>query len=310
MQLHRTRPDLLRAERSDPSRARQLRRLHAAGRVIRLRAGVYLDKQVWDALDTSDKHLAMAWAVAPDLGPTSAFSHVTAALIHGWPLIGPAPERIHVVDWELVGVEHRVGLIRHGIDPAGLCLGPRRFDGVPVVDALGTAMAVARTCDPAVAAVAIDHAVRMKAIDRKGFEEHLPPPASRGGRRARLVATALDPAHESPGESYSSIRLVQLGVTNIHPQHEFFTNGFCDRVDFWLPDAGVVVEFDGKQKYVDRGMLAGRDPGEVLWQEKRREDRIRTRREVRSVIRVTWWHLESLDRFRALLRSHGVLITP
>ena len=48
---------------------------------------------------------------------------------------------------------------------------------------------------------------------------------------------------------------------------------FVARVDAWYEDTAVAIEFDGRVKYLDpRG---GRSAGEVLWQEKRREDQVR-----------------------------------
>ncbi len=48
---------------------------------------------------------------------------------------------------------------------------------------------------------------------------------------------------------------------------------FVGRVDAWYEEAAVAIEFDGRVKYVDP--RDGRTPGEVAWDEKRREDRIR-----------------------------------
>jgi hypothetical protein len=44
-------------------------------------------------------------------------------------------------------------------------------------------------------------------------------------------------------------------------------------VDAWFDDAAVAVEFDGRVKYTDP--WRDRDPGQVLWEEKRREDALR-----------------------------------
>ena len=49
--------------------------------------------------------------------------------------------------------------------------------------------------------------------------------------------------------------------------------GLIGRVDAWYEDAAVAVEFDGRVKYLDP--RDGSSPGEVLWEEKRREDRMR-----------------------------------
>lgn len=308
MQYRRTRPPLLRAPDTDPSAGRRLRRLHAAGKAVRLRAGVYIDAGLWAGLDPGDRHLVRAWAIAPDVALTAAFSHVTAALIHGWALLGGITDRVHVVDGSLHGVEHRSGVVRHGAGGGSCGIAAVRFDGVAVTDHLTTAVQLALTSEPHVAAVAIDSAIRAGHLEVGRFEAALPVGPARGSRRARSVVAALDPLHESVGESFTAIRMVECGITTIEAQREFRTPEHVDRVDFWLPELGVVVEFDGKQKYSDPAMLGHRSPQEALWQEKVREDRLRRRPEVRTVVRPTWWHLVELDRFRALFRSHGVIL--
>lgn len=273
---------------------------------MRLHNGVYLPRSIWEGLDPADRHLARVWAVAPVVPAGGVFTHLTAALIHGWPLIGPAPDRVHVTVPTIEQTVHRAGVILHAPGAGALHLAAARLDGVPVGDRATTASLVARTEPVHVAAVAIDAAVRDGSLTAAQLADALPAGPGRGSRRARTVLAALDARHETAGESYTAIRLVQIGVGQVVPQHEFRHDGFTDRVDFWLPDIRVVVEFDGKQKYTDPAMLAGRHPGDVVWTEKRREDRLRRRREVRTVVRVTWWHLERLDRFQALFRSHDL----
>ncbi|MFJ4296559.1 hypothetical protein [Curtobacterium sp. NPDC089689] len=179
--------------------------------------------------------------------------------------------------------------------------------GVPITGALRTAVDLAATVEPAVAAVAIDHAVRARLITVDDFVAALPAPRRRGFVRGRTVAEALDPLHESVGESYTAIRMVEIGLPRPVAQHEFrVEDGHTDRVDFWFEELGVVVEFDGKQKYVDREALAGRSPDEALWHEKVREDRLRAFTAVRTVVRPTWWHLVEPDRLVTLFRQHRV----
>ncbi|MFJ6170872.1 hypothetical protein [Curtobacterium sp. NPDC092190] len=307
MRHHRERPTLLRAD-GDDSRARTLRRQHRAGLLVRLRAGTYLARTSWVELDQADRHLVRIWAVAPVVPTGAAFSHVSAALVHGWPLVGPAPERVHVTVPGAERTVHRAGLVLHATGGAQVRLAPARLDGVPVTDLVTTASTVATSMPVHVAAVAIDGAVRAGALTPSELATALPAGPARGSRRAQTVLRALDARHETVGESYTAVRLVESGIDRVVPQHEFRHDHVVDRVDFWLPDSGTVIEFDGKVKYTDPMMLAGRDPGEVAWAEKRREDRLRQRSEVRTVIRVTWWHLERLDRFQGLVRAHGLVL--
>ncbi|WP_139199278.1 hypothetical protein [Curtobacterium sp. MCBA15_013] len=302
------RPLLLRATAADPSHARLLQRRHAAGSLVRLLAGVYICTADWDRLDPVGRHLARARAVAPRLRPGSVFSHLSAALIHGWPLIGDAPDRVHVTDRAAPVIQHRAGLIRHPSSRTP-CTRARPFDGVPVTCTLDTACAVIATEPAHVAAVAVDAAIRGGTLALADLRQAVPERPARGSVRAETVLAAFHVRHESVGESFTAIRFVQLGLPPCEPQVEFrHADGSVDRVDFWFPSLGVVVEFDGRQKYVDPSMLDGRDPADVLWAEKRREDRLRSLPAVRTVIRVTWWHLVELDRLRALFRAHGVRV--
>lgn len=226
--------------------------------------------------------------------------------MHGWPLVGDAPDRVHVIDPATPAIQHRAGLIRHpGRRPPRVH--DRTFQGVPVTNPLETARAVITTEPVHVAAVAVDAGVRAGTLDIADLRHTLPSRPARGSVRAETVLAALHGRHDSVGESFTAIRFVQLGLPPCEPQVEFrYEDGSVDRVDFWFPSLGVVVEFDGRQKYVDPTMLDGRRPSDVLWAEKRREDRLRALPAVRTVIRVTWWHLVDLDRLRALFRAHGV----
>lgn len=297
-------PRLLRAD--DRARSRSLQRRHRAGLLVRVTDGVYVDAPAWHAMTAVQRHLATARALAPALRSTAAFSHLTAAIALGWPLVGRPPDRVHVTDARTVRTEHRAHLVRHAGEPA-LDHRAMTLDGVPITGALRTAVDLAATVEPAVAAVAIDHAVRTRLITVDDFVAALPGPRRRGSVRGRTVAEALDPLHESAGESYTAIRMVEIGLPRPVAQHEFrVEGGHADRVDFWFEELGVVVEFDGKQKYVDRELLGERSPEEALWNEKLREDRLRSVSPVRTVVRPTWWHLVDPDRLRALFRQHRV----
>jgi len=308
MREHPRRPPILRATATDPAGTRALQRRHAAGAVVRLLPGVFIATEVWAGLTPAEQHLARARAVAPHLRPGSVFSHGTAAMIHGWPWIGATGDRVHVLDPAAAVIQHRVGVIRH---PGGPRTTPDHvaFDGVPVTSMLETAVTIATTIEQHVAAVAVDAAVRAGDLLIDEIRSAAPRRPARGSVRAAAVLDALDPLHESVGESFAAARFVQLGLPRCTSQARVrHHDGTVDRVDFWFPSLGVVVEFDGRQKYVDPSMLQGRDPGDVLWAEKRREDRIRALPAVRTVIRVTWWHLVELDRLRALFRAHGVRV--
>jgi very-short-patch-repair endonuclease len=106
------------------------------------------------------------------------------------------------------------------------------------------------------------------------------PHSSRAASMLRLV----DGRRESVGESRCGVALAMAGIA-VTPQVRIRDERgeFVARVDFLVDGTMVVIEFDGKIKY------ASGDP-QVLWDEKRREDRLRRLGYV--VVRITWAQLE------------------
>jgi len=117
------------------------------------------------------------------------------------------------------------------------------------------------------------------------------PHSSRAASMLRLV----DGRRESVGETRCGVTLAMAGIA-VTPQVTITDarGNFVARVDFLVDGSMVVVEFDGKVKY------ASGDP-EVLWHEKRREDRLRALGYV--VVRVTWAQLERPGAVVAAVRS-------
>ncbi len=115
------------------------------------------------------------------------------------------------------------------------------------------------------------------------------PVRARAGARAVRAFRAGEPGARSrrrtlrvTGESRRSGGARRGGGADVVLQHEFRDDdGTIGFVDFWFPDQGVVLEFDGRVKYRDharRGMTAA----DVLVAEKQREDRLRRHPDVRG----------------------------
>lgn len=105
-----------------------------------------------------------------------------------------------------------------------------------------------------------------------------------GSSRVRAMLGFIDGRSESVGETRCRIELMAHGIQLV-PQVEIHeANGsLVGRVDFLVEGRRVIVEFDGKVKYADGDR-------NVLWDEKRREDRLRSLGYV--VVRITWADLE------------------
>jgi hypothetical protein len=129
----------------------------------------------------------------------------------------------------------------------------------------------------------------------------------RGASRAVRAVSQADGRAESPLETRGRLRIVGSGLPTPLLQVEIRTRGrLVAVVDAWFEEAAVAVEFDGRVKYTDP--WRGRDPAQVLWEEKRREDDLRAL-DIR-VVRITdddverrWPHVEG--KLRALMTRPG-----
>jgi hypothetical protein len=112
------------------------------------------------------------------------------------------------------------------------------------------------------AMMAADAALREGLITRADIDIELADATGWPGvRQAREVLALGDPRAESPLESITRLALHDDGFPAPEPQ---FWIG-RDRVDFAWPRYRVVLEADGKEKY----------SGEALWEERKREARLR-----------------------------------
>ncbi|NQX28709.1 hypothetical protein HQQ81_15280 [Microbacteriaceae bacterium VKM Ac-2854] len=127
----------------------------------------------------------------------------------------------------------------------------------------------------------------------------------RGGRTLSRAGRFADAASESPGESLSRVRIHQLGLPPPRLQvvrHR--PDGSRERPDFDWPDHRVVGEFDGKEKYLKPEYLGRMSPGEAVYAEKRREDRLR--RDGDEVARWGWGELMRPELLSGILLEAGL----
>lgn len=295
--------DLFRTNTLDRAAARHLQRRQRSGELVRVRHGVYVERRAWEALDQRSRHLVRMRAAIPLLRPHAVWALDSAAAVLGIPRIDPWPERVHAIVPGLSSDLHRAGMTLHTGRPVP---GEGSFHGVGFTGVQQTAIELARRGSLSAAVVVLDHAVRA-GVERSTLQHAAAEVGPWGAVRLEHALEIVDPRHESVGESYFAARAAELGCPDMEPQHEFVAaDGTVDRVDFWLPREGIVVEFDGRQKYEDPAMLRGRSGADAVWIEKLREDRVRGRPEVNGFVRVRWAHLVAPERLRAHLREHRV----
>lgn len=248
---------------------RDVRRLVGAGTLARVHRDAYR-VPVPDEAPFQRYHAAVR-----TLGlrrPEHVLAGPAAVSALGLPLFGD-PGTIHVVsDRRHAPSARSLMTMVHAPPPEQLI----NRGGVQIVGPARAVLDTARLQGLVAGVVAADAALRSGLTTRAELSEVLGSMHGlRGVGRARLCYELASPLSESPGESWSAVVMHQHGVPEPERQHRFFDDdGFAGRTDFWWPEWRVAGEFDGRVKY-GRTNPSGRPPEDVLWDEKRREDRIR-----------------------------------
>ncbi|QFG68874.1 hypothetical protein [Ornithinimicrobium pratense] len=272
-----------------------LRRLLATGTLTRVCRGGYVDSARLAQAGPEDAHLLRLRGVLATSPATFAASHQSAAVLLGLPLLAS--------DLELVHVTRRSGTghgRRRDAFAVHRCPGERahfrQVGGVWSVGPVAAVLGAILACSQIGAQGLADAALRARVVTRAQLEKGLRDlPRATGTPRARQVVRRADPSAESIGESGLRTILLLLGY-RVRPQFVITDDGeFVARVDLYLPDLGVVVEFDGAVKY------DGVDGRRALVREKVREDRIR--RLGYGVVRITWAQLYRPEVIRELVEA-------
>ncbi|RMI14170.1 type IV toxin-antitoxin system AbiEi family antitoxin domain-containing protein [Cellulomonas triticagri] len=283
-----------------------LRDARDAGSLVRVRYGAYADADGWAALDADGRYRALVVAASRRMR-RAVFSHASAAALWRLPRLGAWPQFVEVLVGASSTVRSSRGVVRHRTArrPAVVLQG-----GVHVTEAARTVVDLARRDRFAGALVAADHALRTGiATPDELRRESEAAGGEPGVRRARRVVTEARAEAESPGESLSRARMIELGVPPPVLQHELRdADGLVARVDFWWEHLGLVGEFDGRLKYRTDGVPDRRAVEDRLWAEKQREDRIRALG--LRVVRWTWADALDTPRLATRLATAGLRPAP
>jgi predicted transcriptional regulator of viral defense system len=279
-----------------------LRRAVASGRLVRIRRGAYCPGEAWRGLDERMRHAVRAAAVVADVAD-ALLCGASAAAVWGIPLAA-WPEDVVLLTPYRGGGKSEPGVRRTTV---GARQAPVAHHlGLPVTTLARTVIDLAATQGFVAGVVAADWALR-EGVPRDELRAALRGrTSSYGATAASAVVEFADAASENVGESTARAVIAMLGFQ--HPELQVVV---VDRIgemraDFrWItPDGRVIFgEFDGKQKYTRDEYTRG-DPGEVVWREKKREDRLRATGG--GVVRILWSHLADSPGLVALLTEAGV----
>ncbi|MBX3094796.1 MAG: type IV toxin-antitoxin system AbiEi family antitoxin domain-containing protein [Cryobacterium sp.] len=276
------------------------------GELVRVRRGVYCDSQEWQALTPRDRHVLRMRAVAASGSQRLVFCGYSAAAVWGMPVAGPWPENVHIVASSSLKQRSRYGVVRHPVADTVDRVVER--DGLFVTDVARTALDLVLASPFAHAVGSADWALwrnnslRVGKAEIQGELERVNPRYRR--RHAEAVLEFATDLSDSFGESLARGVMRELGFETPELQVVFGDRAGDMIVDYYWPSVNVAGEFDGKSKYLRPSFQVELDPGERVWREKKREDRLR--RQVAGVVRIIWSDLSHGADLARLLTEAGI----
>ncbi|RKS67914.1 transcriptional regulator with AbiEi antitoxin domain of type IV toxin-antitoxin system [Motilibacter peucedani] len=272
----------------------EITRLVRTRQWVRLRHGVYVDRATFDSMSgQAQRHRLFVQGHLLKLGPGAVASHRSAALLSGMSLLeGPS-------DVEVTRTTSTTR-VRAGLRVLDAPLPAHHVatdaQGVAITAPARTVVDLARYLPFREAVVAADSALHQRLVAPGELATALEFVRFwRGSLRAGRVVAAADGRADSPGESLLRLDLHALGWLEAVAQAEVHgASGARYFADFLLPSVHVIIEFDGRIKYLD-------SPHAVFDAEKRREDDLRQMGW--AFVRITWADLGRLDVLREKIRA-------
>lgn len=283
------------------------------GTEVRLARGAYVDASGWRSLDERERYLVRIRATSDTRRHAMVLSHWSAAAIHGLPVLGSWPDKVHVTVGQVSGGRSRNEVLKHALSLTGSEV--VELDGLLVTSPARTVLDMAVSAGRLCAVMVADRSLLVDRFDRIPpmltkealWDAYVARGNFRGRSRARAIIEFAADRAESPLESVSRANMWTLGCPIPLLQRSFGDrDGHIGDVDFYWSALRLVGEADGEGKYLDPLLRNGRSTSEVLVAEKHREDRIRALGE--GVTRWPWAVGVDPNRLRAHLRRAGVPI--
>lgn len=264
-----------------------------------IRRGAYVATATWNSMDRAQRYRALCHAVAAKIGDGAVLSHTSAVSLHRLPTWGHDLTAVHVSRARTSRIE---GGVVHHRSPVPIDLVAHR-SGL-AVSAVTRALLETALISPHEACVpTFDAALHEGLTTNQELLDVLEPMRDwPGARNAGKVAAFADGRAESVGESRARLAFDAAGLPDPELQYEIRDRSgkLVARVDFYFPQYRTIVEFDGKIKYTGE-LTPDVDPADVLWREKKREDRLRTMGF--QIVRLTWADLANPQAVGARVRA-------
>jgi hypothetical protein len=255
-----------------------------SGELVRIRRGAYALSDAAPS-EPRDVHRQLVEATVRQSSGEAVVSNLSAAVLHGLPVWDDQLSLVHVTRGRSGGGKRRRYVHLH---PGRLMRDEVvQIRGMPVTGVARTVVDLGRTLSfPR--SVPIADAALHTGLPPSDLQAAVDQAAGRQGvAAARRMCAFSDGRAESVGESTSRVVLHLAGFPKPELQYDIFDEdgGLVGRTDFCWPEHRTVGEFDGRVKY-GRLLKPGQSPGEVMYREKLREDRLRDLGW--QVVRWTW----------------------
>jgi hypothetical protein len=265
---------------------RRLARAAEAGELTRIRRGAYALRASWTESSPEKRHLLRVIATGAAARSSPVFSHESAALAWGLPVVGGIPDRPQITVPVGSGLRSNNAVVRREapLHPSEVS----EVSGIRLTNLARTIVDVMATRSFLSGACAAEHALAIGALSRADLiaavEARRP---FRGSRKAEDVVSFASELSASPNETLCRVSFRELGFEQPEQQRSYSgSHREKYHVDFYWPEQDVIGETDGRVKYEDPRFLRGRTAQQALWDEKVREDELRA--QCRGFVRLTW----------------------
>lgn len=278
------------------------------GKLVRIRRGAYAEASHWASLAPREQHVLRMRAVAAASSQQPAFRGYSAGAVWGMPILDDWPADVHVCGVPAAGGRSSPGVRRQQLVSPHV----EERDGLLVTSVADAALDVALQSEFAPAVATLDWALWRKnafRVTAAEIRQRLDDRALRYHRRHAETALALaTDLSDSFGESMTRAVIHQLGYPAPELQVRFSDRQGNMDVDYFWRAQRKVGEFDGAAKYMRAEYLNNLTPGEIVWREKKREDRLR--KQCDGLLRIIWSEARNPRLLDTQLRDFGLRPSP
>lgn len=286
-------------------RDRDLSHAHRENVIAKVRHGAYVPQDAWTGTDDIGQHRLKSQAVLLTHGNNVALSHVSGAAEHGLRLWKPDLSKVHVTRLDKTSARQLPDVVYHADSWAaddvyskdeGLVMGPETC-------ALGAASLTNVAGGMAILDSVLDLDLGSKESLWSAYAKRSRSPHT---QKLQITLRLTRSGAQSIAESLARHLMWSQHLPEPQLQFKVFDDDgvLVGITDFAWPDLHLLGEFDGKIKY-GRLLKPGEDPGDAVFREKNREDRLR---EITGwlMIRYIWANIfdprTTAERTRRMMR--------